>query len=79
MAYTIWGEILVLQWVINYNIDSRDNEFTFAHYPFISKKLLVEFITYINIISIERKEVGLSKTLGDYLNRIAYHESVHTD
>lgn len=29
-------------------------------------------------ISIERKEVGQSKTLGDYLNRIAYHESVHT-
>lgn len=29
-------------------------------------------------IRIERKEVGQSKTLGDYLNRIAYHESVHT-
>jgi len=28
-------------------------------------------------IRIERKEVGQSKTLGDYLNRIAYHESVH--
>ena len=27
---------------------------------------------------IERKEVEQSKTLGDYLNRIAYHESVHT-
>ena len=23
-------------------------------------------------------EVGQSKKLGDYLNRIAYHESVHT-
>ena len=29
-------------------------------------------------IKIERKEVGQSKVLGDYLNRIAYHESVHT-
>ncbi|GMN11274.1 DinB family protein [Croceitalea sp. MTPC9] len=29
-------------------------------------------------IRIERKEVGQSKSLGDYLNRIAYHESVHT-
>lgn len=29
-------------------------------------------------IKIERKEVGQSKQLGDYLNRIAYHESVHT-
>ena len=29
-------------------------------------------------VMIERKEVGQSKKLGDYLNRIAYHESVHT-
>ncbi|MGF1923955.1 MAG: DinB family protein [Bacteroidia bacterium] len=29
-------------------------------------------------VKIERKEVGQSKKLGDYLNRIAYHESVHT-
>ncbi|MGG8496943.1 DinB family protein [Tenacibaculum sp. TC6] len=29
-------------------------------------------------IRIERSEVGQSKKLGDYLNRIAYHESVHT-
>ena len=29
-------------------------------------------------VRIERKEVGQSKKLGDYLNRIAYHESVHT-
>lgn len=29
-------------------------------------------------IRIERSEVGQSKALGDYLNRIAYHESVHT-
>ncbi len=29
-------------------------------------------------IRIERTEVKQSKSLGDYLNRIAYHESVHT-
>ncbi len=29
-------------------------------------------------IRIERKEVGQNKSLGDYLNRMAYHESVHT-
>ncbi len=29
-------------------------------------------------IRIERTEVNQSKKLGDYLNRIAYHESVHT-
>lgn len=29
-------------------------------------------------IQIKRTEVGQTKTLGDYLNRIAYHESVHT-
>lgn len=31
----------------------------------------------IENIRIERKEVGQSKNLGDYLNQIAYHESVH--
>tara|TARA_B110000908_G_C10259207_1_gene457903 strand:- start:3775 stop:4107 length:333 start_codon:yes stop_codon:yes gene_type:complete len=29
-------------------------------------------------VRIERKEVGQSKKLGDYLNRIAYHEAFHT-
>ena len=32
----------------------------------------------LDTIRIDRSEVGQSKTLGDYLNRIAYHESVHT-
>ncbi|MCP4460589.1 MAG: DinB family protein [Cytophagales bacterium] len=32
----------------------------------------------LETIRIERKEVGQNKKLGDYLNRIAYHESVHT-
>lgn len=31
----------------------------------------------LGTIRIERTEVGQSKILGDYLNRIAYHESVH--
>lgn len=51
-----------------------------------SEKYRMEFLAMINglnesdleYIRIERKEVGQSKTLGDYLNRIAYHESVHT-
>ena len=34
--------------------------------------------SYLENLQIERKEVGQSKKLGDYLNRIAYHESVHT-
>jgi len=29
-------------------------------------------------VKIKRSEVGQNKELGDYLNRIAYHESVHT-
>ncbi|TYP99430.1 putative damage-inducible protein DinB [Tenacibaculum adriaticum] len=28
--------------------------------------------------TIERKEINQSRKLGDYLNRIAYHEAVHT-
>lgn len=51
-----------------------------------SKKYQTEFLSMINGLNqsdlenvrIERKEVGQSKKLGDYLNRIAYHESVHT-
>lgn len=51
-----------------------------------SEKYRTEFLSMINGLNesdlenvrIERKEVGQSKKLGDYLNRIAYHESVHT-
>jgi uncharacterized damage-inducible protein DinB len=32
----------------------------------------------LNNIEIIRSEVGQRRKLGDYLNRIAYHESVHT-
>lgn len=56
-----------------------ENELEFA------EKYRKSFITMITglqesdleNIRIERREVGQSKTLGDYLNRIAYHESVH--
>lgn len=52
----------------------------------IAKKYREDFISMIQnltasdlkTIRIERREVGQSKNLGDYLNRIAYHESVHT-
>jgi len=45
-----------------------------------------EFMSLINelnesdleVVRIDRKEVGQSKKLGDYHNRMAYHESVHT-
>lgn len=51
-----------------------------------AEKYRKEFLTMIEEfnesdlenIRIERRELGQSKTLGDYLNRIAYHESVHT-
>jgi uncharacterized damage-inducible protein DinB len=51
-----------------------------------SEKYRAEFLGMISNLNesdlenimIERKEVGQSKKLGDYLNRIAYHESVHT-
>jgi uncharacterized damage-inducible protein DinB len=52
----------------------------------IAKKYRTDFLNMIQALSepdlenvkIERREVGQSKKLGDYLNRIAYHESVHT-
>lgn len=51
-----------------------------------SEKYRMGFLSMINglkesdleNVKIERKEVRQSKKLGDYLNRIAYHESVHT-
>ncbi len=56
------------------------NELQFA------EKYRMDFLNMVNELEesdlenvrIERKEVGQSKKLGDYLNRIAYHESVHT-
>ncbi len=52
----------------------------------ISEKYRADFLSMITKLNeselenvkIERKEVGQSKKLGDYLNRIKYHESVHT-
>ena len=51
-----------------------------------SKKYRADFLSMISKlkeadldnVKIDRKEIGQSKKLGDYLNRIAYHESVHT-
>jgi len=51
-----------------------------------TEKYRSEFLIMINRLDesdlenvrIERKEVGQSKKLGDYLNRMAYHEAVHT-
>lgn len=51
-----------------------------------AKEYRNDFISMIKTLSesdlekirIERVEVGQSKILGDYLNRIAYHEAVHT-
>lgn len=41
--------------------------------------MLKEFSpTDLKEIRIERAEVGQSKLLGDYLNRMVYHEAVHT-
>ena len=56
------------------------NELLFA------EKYREEFYTMIECLSekalkevvIKRKEVNQVKLLGDYLNRMAYHESVHT-
>lgn len=57
-----------------------ENELNFA------EKYRTDFLSMISTLNesdlehvrIERKEVDQSKKLGDYLNRIAYHESVHT-
>lgn len=51
-----------------------------------SEKYRDEFICMItnlnekdlNTVKIDRQEVNQYKKLGDYLNRIAYHEAVHT-
>ncbi len=51
-----------------------------------SEKYRADFLSMIYNLSesdlennkIDRKEVGQHKKLGDYLNRIAYHEAVHT-
>ena len=57
-----------------------ENELKFAE-PYRDK--FIKMVKSLNEndleeIRIERKEVGQSKILGDYLNRMAYHESVHT-
>ncbi len=64
----------------NLKFTDLQNELEFA------EKYREEFLNMIKELTasdlenvrIERKEVNQSKALGDYLNRIAYHESVHT-
>jgi uncharacterized damage-inducible protein DinB len=63
---------------LKYSDVKRELEFT--------KKFRIDFLNMINgldesdleNVRVNRTEVGQSKKLGDYLNRIAYHESVHT-
>ncbi len=71
----------------NYQSPWNDIEYLDLKYELeFCKKYRTDFLDMIrglkapdlNYIRIERKEVGQSKKLGDYLNRIAYHESVHT-
>ncbi|RZN82864.1 MAG: DinB family protein [Winogradskyella sp.] len=57
-----------------------DNELNFAEAYRAKFIKMIEGFNELDLqtIRIERSEVGQSKILGDYLNRIAYHESVHT-
>lgn len=65
---------------VELNYSDLKNELEF------SEKYRGKFLSMINglnqsdleNIRIERKEVGQRKKLGDYLSRIAFHESVHT-
>lgn len=64
----------------NLEYTNLENELKFAE---AHRKSLINMIktlseSELKTILIERSEVGQSKTLGDYLNRMAYHESVHT-
>lgn len=55
------------------------NEFSFAEKYRSSFMEMIKTFNEADLenIRIERKEVGQSKTLGDYLNRMVYHEAVH--
>lgn len=64
------------------NLEYKDleTELSFAE-PYRAK--FIEMIQNLNEndlenVRIQRSEVEQNKKLGDYLNRIAYHESVHT-
>lgn len=56
------------------------NELSFAKQYRKSFIKMIETLNEADLenIRIERKEVNQSKTLGDYLNRMVYHEAVHT-
>lgn len=53
----------------------RFSETYHVHFLNMLKKLNPEDLEHVRI---ERTEVGQRKKLGDYLNRMVYHEAVHT-
>jgi uncharacterized damage-inducible protein DinB len=60
--------------------DSIEDEIAFA-IPY--RKAFLDMISSINPQDLQTKEIirteyNQRRTLGDYLNRVAYHESVHT-
>lgn len=59
---------------------SLENELRFSE---VYRENFMNMITHLSVAELEnviikRLELGQAKKLGDYLNRIAYHESVHT-
>jgi len=62
------------------NYSDLKNELNFAEKYRMDFLNMIKGLDELDLenVRIERKEVGQSKTLCDYLNRIAYHESVHT-
>lgn len=57
-----------------------ENELKFAEEYRMKFIKMIEGLKELDLenVKINRIEVGQQKSLGDYLNRIAYHESVHT-
>ncbi len=93
IRHVLEGEHLFHKIVVNRgNLGNYESPWNGLPYSTVQKELefaekyradFINMIQEINPIElenvrIERKEVGQSKVLGDYLNRIAFHESVHT-
>ena len=57
-----------------------ENELKFAEKYRVKFMKMIEELNEFDLenVKINRIEVGQNKSLGDYLNRIAYHETVHT-
>lgn len=64
---------------IDLKYSNVENELNFASKYRASFIQMIENLDAMDLknISVNRIEVGQQKLLGDYLNRIAYHESVH--